>query len=219
MVSMGLEGLIDPERLVVVAPNAVAGQWNDGRLLAATLTWEADDVAFIRGLIGHLVDTGVSDPHRVYVTGFSNGGMMAYRLANELSDRIAAIAPVAGVTGVPTCTPSRPMPVIHFHGTADTLVPYNGSSTLGFIPVPDSFAQWAARDACTGDPVETFRNGDSHCSTYQQCAGGADVTLCTVDNGGHTWPGGTPVPTLGVTTTDLSATDAMWTFFEAHPLR
>ena len=66
MVSMGLEGLIDPERLVVVAPNAVAGQWNDGRLLAATLTWEADDVAFIRGLIGYLVDTGVSDPHRVY---------------------------------------------------------------------------------------------------------------------------------------------------------
>jgi polyhydroxybutyrate depolymerase len=66
--------------------------------------------------------------------------------------------------------------------------------------------------------VQTYSNGDSSCATYEHCAGGADVTLCTVQGGGHTWPGGLPVPTLGMTTTDLSATDAMWTFFQAHPM-
>jgi polyhydroxybutyrate depolymerase len=107
---------------------------------------------------------------------------------------------------------------MHFHGTADPLVPYTGSPGLSFPPVPDTFAGWAMRDGCTGMPAETFRMNDSHCSTYAQCKDGATVTLCTVDGGGHTWPGGLPVPSLGYTTPFLSATDAMWDFFMKHPL-
>src|SRR6185312_9540613 len=125
---------------------------------------------------------------------------------------------VAGVLGVATCNPSRPMPVMHFHGTQDPLVPWDGSTSLGFISVMDSFHGWAMRDGCTGNAVVTYSQGDASCSTYQECAGGADVTLCTIEGGGHTWPGGTPVPSLGFTSTDINATDAMWTFFSAHHL-
>jgi len=73
-------------------------------------------------------------------------------------------------------------------------------------------------DGCAGKPVQTYAKGDAHCSTYETCNAGATVTLCTIDLGGHTWPGGTPTPTLGYTTTDISATDEMWRFFSAHPL-
>jgi polyhydroxybutyrate depolymerase len=211
----------DAAGFVVVYPYGTGAplSWNAGACCGSAVSTNVDDIAFVGTIIDTASDRLCVDATRVYATGMSNGGFLSHRIGCELADRVAAVAPVAGVNGMATCAPARPMPVMHFHGTADTLVPYNGSSTLGFIAVPDSFAQWAARDMCTGDPVETFRNGDSHCSTYQQCAGGADVTLCTVDNGGHTWPGGTPVPTLGATTTYLSATDAMWTFFEAHPLK
>jgi polyhydroxybutyrate depolymerase len=177
-----------------------------------------DDVGFTRAILDTAESMLCIDTKRIFVTGMSNGGFMSHRLGCELADRIAAIAPVAGVLGVTPCTPSRPMPVMHFHGTADTLVPYNGDPTNGFISVPDSFAGWAMRDQCQGTPVETFNKVDSSCSSYTNCAGGAEVTLCTVQNGGHTWPGGPTIP-YGYTTPYLNATDAMWTFFAAHPLR
>jgi polyhydroxybutyrate depolymerase len=84
--------------------------------------------------------------------------------------------------------------------------------------VPDAFAGWAARDGCVGAPVETFAHGDATCRTYDDCDGGAEVTLCTIDDGGHTWPGGIPIPAFGKTSGDISATDAMWAFFKAHSL-
>src|SRR5262249_33405984 len=157
------------------------------------------------------------DVDRIYATGMSNGGFMSHRLGCELANRIAAIAPVAGVLGV-ACSPSRPMPVMDFHGTADTLVPYNGGSQYGFASVPDTIAGWAQRNGCTDTPAVTFSKGDSSCQTYQKCQAGVTVTLCTVQDGGHTWPGGTPYPSLGKTTTDLSATDAMWEFFKQNPM-
>jgi polyhydroxybutyrate depolymerase len=159
------------------------------------------------------------DPARIYATGFSNGGFLSHRLACERADRIAAIAPVAGVMGMPSCTPSRPVPVLHFHGTLDTLVPFEGSAQNGFPSVRDSFAGWGERDDCTGEPAVTFAQGDTTCETYADCEGGAEVTLCTVTGGGHTWPGGLPIPGLGHTTSEIAATEAMWAFFAAHPIR
>jgi polyhydroxybutyrate depolymerase len=148
----------------------------------------------------------------------SNGGFLSHRLGCELSTRIAAIAPVAGVMGIPTCTPARPVPVMHFHGTLDPLVPYSGGSPLGFPSVPVTNDGWAARNACTGSAQQTYQKGDATCMTHDQCAGGVSVTLCTIDGGGHTWPGGLPVPVLGKTSTDISATDAMWDFFQKYKL-
>ena len=136
----------------------------------------------------------------------------------QLLDRIAAIAPVAGVLGIPAaeCQPARPIPVIHFHGTADGLVPYDGVG--GFISVPESFQDWATRNGCTGDPVQSYSNGTVHCDKYENCDAGVSVTLCTADGEGHCWPGQTLICPFGATTGDISANDAMWELFAASSL-
>jgi len=210
----------DAAGFIVLYPygTGVPLSWDAGACCGQAVQNQIDDIGFVRAVVAGADDKLCVDDARVYATGMSNGGFLSHRIGCELADRFAAIAPVAGVNGMASCSPSRPMPVMHFHGTADPLVPYDGSTSLGFISVPDSFAAWGARDQCSGEPVETYRNGDSHCATYQQCAGGAEVTLCTIDGGGHTWPGGLPVPSLGATTTDLDATDAMWAFFQKHTL-
>jgi polyhydroxybutyrate depolymerase len=196
----------------------VPRSFNAGACCGLAAATDVDDVGFISKLIDEASDRLCIDLSRVYATGMSNGGFLSHRLGCELADRIAAIAPVAGTLGIPSCHPSRPMPVMAFNGTADPLVPYTGSSSLGFPAIPDTFAGWAARDNCVGDPVTTYQHGDATCSTYDDCDGGADVTLCTIDGGGHTWPGGLAIPVFGKTSTDISATDAMWTFFSHHSL-
>jgi len=210
----------DAAGFVVIYPNGTGApqSWNAGACCGSAAATGVDDIAFVKDLLAAANDRLCIDPARVYATGMSNGGFLSHRIGCELADRFAAIAPVAGVLGMTSCTPARPIPVLGFHGTLDTLVPYGCDPAIGFPAVADTYAAWAARDACASTPVETFRNGDAHCSTYSGCAGGAEVTLCTIDGGGHTWPGGTPVPTLGLTSTDISATDTMWTFFAAHPM-
>ncbi|MBV8758505.1 MAG: prolyl oligopeptidase family serine peptidase [Deltaproteobacteria bacterium] len=210
----------DSEGFIVLYPVGTGAplSWNAGACCGTATASNVDDIQFVRDILAAASDKLCIDPARVYATGMSNGGFLSHRIGCELADRFAAIAPVAGVLGIDACTPSRPMPVMHFHGTQDSLVPYDGSASLGFPSVASTFAGWAQRDHCTGDPVETYRNGNASCSTYQHCDGGADVTLCTINGGGHTWPGGTPVPSLGLTSTDIHATDAMWTFFAQHHL-
>jgi polyhydroxybutyrate depolymerase len=210
----------DAAGFVVAYPQGtgVPQSWNAGLCCGQAAQNGVDDVAFASKLIDTLEDRLCIDASRVYATGMSNGGFLSHRLGCELSTRIAAIAPVAGVMGIPSCTPARPVPVMHFHGTLDPLVPYDGGSPLGFPSVPVTSDGWAARDGCTGAAKQTYQKGDATCMTHDACAGGATVTLCTIDGGGHTWPGGLPVPSLGKTSTDLSATDAMWDFFQKHKL-
>ena len=214
----GMNDKSDKEGFVVVYPEGLNSSWNAGACCGTSAQSGVADVKFVSDLIDSLEVQICVDAKRVFATGMSNGGFLSHRLGCELSDRIAAIAPVAGVLGVDACKPTRAVPVMHFHGTLDPLVPYNGDPALGFPPVPDTFAGWATRDGCTGDPTSTYDKGDAHCATYEKCGAGATVTLCTIDNGGHTWPGGMPVPPLGYTTTDISATDEMWTFFTEHPM-
>jgi polyhydroxybutyrate depolymerase len=191
--------------------------WNAGACCGTAASDGIDDIQFVRDILDKAQTDLCIDPSRVYATGMSNGGFLSHRIGCELADRFAAIAPVAGVLGIDSCAPSRPVPVIEFHGTDDTLVPWDGSESLGFPPVMDTFHGWAHRDGCTGEPAQTYAHGDATCQTYDHCDAGAEVTLCTIDGGGHTWPGGTPVPSLGVTSTDINATDAMWSFFASHP--
>ncbi len=207
-------GFISMHPLGVGVPRS----WNAGACCGYAAMAHVDDIAFVRALLDTAAAKLCIDPHRIYATGMSNGAFFSHRIACELGDRFAAVAPVAGTLGMPTCTPVRPMPVMAFNGTADLLVPYNGDPVLGFPPVLDTFHGWAMRDGCTGNPVVTFEHGDARCETFEQCTAGATVTQCTIEGGGHTWPGGLPVPALGYTSNDISATDAMWTFFAAHPL-
>jgi polyhydroxybutyrate depolymerase len=207
----------DLETFVTVHAEGTQSSWNAGVCCGEAMSQGVDDVAFVSKMIDEVEDRLCADDKRIFVTGMSNGGFLSHRLACELTDRIAAIAPVAGVMGVAGCTPTRPIAVIEFHGTSDGLVPYDGNPAQNFPPVKTTVDDWAKRDGCTGQPEETFNKGDSKCSTYKTCAQGTEVTLCTVTGGGHTWPGGTPYPPLGYTTTDLVATDAMWEFFKRHP--
>ena len=208
----------DTEGFIAVHPEGLSNSWNAGACCGASAQNGVDDVGFVRDMLDALEQKICVDARRVFATGMSNGGFLSHRLGCELSSRIAAIAPVAGVLALAACNPTRPMPVMHFHGTADTLVPYDGDPAQNFPDVASTFAAWAKRDGCVGQPTETFRKLDAHCATYATCAAGATVTLCTIDGGGHTWPGGTPIPSLGYTTPNLSATDAMWDFFKKNPM-
>jgi polyhydroxybutyrate depolymerase len=208
----------DSAGFIAIHPEGTDSSWNAGACCGTAAQNGVDDIGFVKDILAAASDKLCVDTHRVFATGMSNGGFLSNRIGCELADRFAAVAPVAGVTGVATCTPSRPMPLIHFHGTADTLVPYDGDTAMGFTAVADDFAAWATRDGCTDKASQTYSMGDVTCNSFLHCNGGAQVTLCTVQNGGHTWPGGTPVPALGYTTTNISATDAMWSFFQAHPL-
>ena len=206
----------DAEGFIVVHPEGtgVPKSWNAGYCCGPANSSGVDDVAFIRTLIDQLASELCIDAARVYSTGLSNGGFLSHRLACELADKIAAIGPVAGVLGIDNCAPSRPVPVLAVNGTADPLVYYNGGN--GQKSVADTIAFWVATNQCT-TMTQSFQNGDATCVTHGGCTAGADVTLCTIDQGGHQWPGGETLPLLGKKSDDLVATDAIWTFFVAHP--
>lgn len=210
----------DAAGFIAVHPEGVgiSQSWNAGACCGEAASSAIDDVAFVGKMIDEVSSKLCVDSHRVYATGMSNGGFLSHRLACEMSNRIAAIAPVAGVLGVPTCSPTRPMPVFQFHGTLDGLVGYNGNPSTGFPSVKQTMSGWATRNGCSQTPRETSKKGEVTCVTYDNCQAGSEVSLCTVTNGGHTWPGGMPVPSLGHTTKDIVATDTMWDFFVRHPL-
>jgi len=214
----------DERGFLVAYPQGVATSWNAGDCCGTAWVDGVDDVGFVRAMLDRLERDYCVDPRRVHATGMSNGGFISHRLACELEDRIASIAPVAGVLGMDTCRPSRPVPVFHFHGTEDLLVPYEGGTPvvheLGagvvFRAVSETMEHWRVVNGCDATPTETLREGDVTCIEWQGCS--ASTRLCTVDGGGHTWPGGMPIPFLGHTTDDVDATDAMIDFFDAHPM-
>jgi polyhydroxybutyrate depolymerase len=131
------------------------------------------------------------DTHRIYTSGFSNGGMISQLLACKMADVFAAAAPMGSTMTIPAdqCQPSRPIPILMINGTSDPLVGYTSTSFAGGIPVPQAFAKWAALDMCTGMPSNTLTMGKASCSTYAQCAAGTQVTLCSVTGMGHCVPG------------------------------
>jgi polyhydroxybutyrate depolymerase len=144
--------------------------------------------------------------------------MLSNRLGCALANRIAAFGAVAGPRAIDSCTPSRPLPVIAFHGTQDAIVPYHGGGSGGAEPAPASFAFWSQNAACTDQPAQVFQNGDATCVERAACAGAAAVRLCTIEGGGHQWPGGIAVPGLGAQTKDIQASVELVEFFLAHPM-
>lgn len=183
------------------------------------------DVRFLTDLIDHLAAEYAIDPARVFVSGISNGGGMAFVMSCEASGRVAAIGTVAGLFTYPwdACERERPVPLIAFHGTADPIVPFEGGP-LGRPggEAPDVRAwvsDYAARNACTSaDPLPV--HGAASGTRWSGCDQGADVVLHILRGGGHTWPGGGRLPEFitGPTLADIDATRTMWDFFSQHPL-
>jgi polyhydroxybutyrate depolymerase len=182
-----------------------------------------DDVGFVEAILADLEQTIVVDQKRVYATGMSNGAILAYRLACELADRIAAIGPVAATQNIDDCKPEDQVSVIHFHGTEDRSVPYEGgigpNSIAGvpFAPVKDSIEFWIDHNGCSSEP-ERQQFGSIRHERFSHCEGQAAVELYSVIGGGHAWPGGMPGREgAAVPTQEISASEIMWEFFEAHP--
>lgn len=205
--------------------------WNGKICCGYALKKNVDDVGFVRNLLDDLATFANVDKKRVYATGLSNGAIMSYRVACQLSDRIAAIGPVAyqmsaDAFGEP---PPRAVSVIHFHGVYDTHAAYNGGKGkdayvqgMNNPSVKDAITSWAKHDGCPDKPkVETKGNAES--LSYGPGKDGAEVVLWTLKDGGHTWPGGRVTKgeerlNLGHINTDIDASELMWSFFQKHPL-
>lgn len=214
-----MNALAAKQGFVAVHPDGrgVPQSWNGGLCCSpASSLLKSKDVDFTRAMLDEMQAKLCLDASRVYATGISNGAYMAYRLACDLSDRITAIAPVAGLLLSSPCRPKRPLSVIHFHGTADLIVPYEGRKLVGWPSAKDSIQVWIKHNACPSQPKQVFNNGDTTCEEYGPCKGGTKVRLCVVKNGGHTWPGGTPLPGMGKTTKDINASAEIWKFFSPH---
>ena len=231
----GLNKKADEAGFLAVYPNGngegkLTFVWNAGGRGKA-LDQKYDDVAFTSRLLDELGTLARLDAKRIYATGLSNGGMMCYRLAAELSDRIAAIAPVSGTMAIREAKPGRPVPVLHFHGTDDKLVPVSGADARARLVIPfksldETMRIWAKIDGCPEMPVveQLPDKADDGTTVERRTWGpgtdGAEVVLYVVTGGGHTWPGRErPVKFLGKSTKDISANDLIWEFFEKHPMK
>jgi poly(3-hydroxybutyrate) depolymerase len=210
IISSGLMQKADTENFLVVFPNAlphpVSQIWNAGGCWEP-LTRGTDDVGFLSALIDTMIKNYHVDTTRIYSTGHSGGAMMSYRLAAEFSQRIAAIGPVSGQMVYEYCNPEFPVPIIHFHGLADTAAPYQGRyGHLYFPPVDSALGIWREKNDCYSIPDTIYKEGGITGKKWISSGGKGDIVLYTIQAGEHEWP---RTSTLGI-----SATDVIWDFFK-----
>jgi poly(3-hydroxybutyrate) depolymerase/glycerophosphoryl diester phosphodiesterase len=255
---LGLHGWTQPAALFGTESDLPARS-NRYRFVAVTpditravAHWEtavdSTDVQWVGALLDQVEATNCIDTNRVYVMGMSNGAMMSSTLSCALADRIAAAAPVAGITDPAGCSPARAVPVIAFHGTEDPFLAFDGglgpkaldlpaadgSGSIGdqagsglsvpsdlAAPVADRVAAWAGRNGCDGSPTDTPVAEAVNLTAWVGCDAG-ETELYTIAGGGHTWPGSAfdqnIADLVGSTTTSIDATNLIWQFFRAHPL-
>jgi polyhydroxybutyrate depolymerase len=217
----GFTKLADQQNFIVVYPQGVIGP--DGKT-----GWDAglhkdpkvNDVLFVSNLLSHLQDTLCVNPYRIYATGFSNGGGMTYVLACKLSARIAAFAPVSGSYIPPDggCDPTRPVPIMEFHGTADPVVPYYGNIMKNEPPIDLWLQDWATRDACTKGPISFYKQGKVTGAEWTDCRDGVTVIGFRIQGERHIWPLVKFNIHTGTGTYPSSASSVIWSFFKTHPL-
>ena len=211
----GMDNIANLNNFVVVYPNGSGGDsdqsWNAGNCCGYAQQNNVDDPAFIRAIIGDVGTMVKVDTKRIYASGFSNGALLSYRLACEMSDTFAAVAPVAGVLVDSPCLPQQPVSLIHVHGMTDTVVPIGGgglnpNTSQPFPSVADSISTWVKLDGCKGTEKKE-QNGIVTHSTYGECAAGVGVELYAVGSNGHNWPSQYVIPISQI----------IWEFFAAHP--
>jgi polyhydroxybutyrate depolymerase len=228
-----MDALADREGFVVVYPDGTGRSerfltWNAGTCCGSSVLEQVDDVGFALAVLDDCSRRTAIDRERVYATGMSNGGMMAHRLAAEASDRVAAIAPVAGGMVFQRFARGPAVPVLHIHSLDDPRALYHGGlgpafpGTRSRVLHPDideMIRRWAERDGCAPTPqvVETLEAKNGHTATHlvwSRCAGGAEVGLWRLTGAGHVWPG---IPAgfprlLGADTDVLDANQVIWRF-------
>ncbi len=219
---------------VLLAPDALGDNWNDGRPeIAAGI----DDVGFIKAMIANVRARSGVDPARIFATGASNGGLMSYRLACESGGLFRAVAPVIANMGewlIGHCSPVAPVSLLMMPGTADPLIRYEGGPVAAIgrqdrgrtVSSDTTLEYWHGAMDCSGPPkVEQYdpvRDSTSVTITrFDACDGGAKVRRWTIVGGGHTWPGRPPaagfrVRLVGATASEFSATRVIMDFFDSH---
>ncbi len=208
----GFAELAESEGFIVVRPNGFGAlrSWNGGDFCCGLAqSQDLDDVGLMRAIAAEVAAVACVHPRRIYATGISNGGALSHRLACEASDLFAAVAPVAyPIDRDPftQCQPERPVAVMHLHGRADLVVPYDGSITAP--STPESFAYWGEVNGCTDPPAETYAKDDSRCETYESCDAGVLTTLCTIDGGHVLYANNDAVPVAALA----------WQFLSQHEL-
>lgn len=233
----GFDDLAEANGFIVVYPDGIgasadgtgAQTWNGGYCCGPAVRQNVDDVGFIRQVIDAVESKFRIDPARVFAAGHSNGAIMAYRLACELSDRIVAIGVQSGSLGVDACAPSSPVSVFHVHGTADTNHPIDGGRGTGvanveFRSARVAVATMAAAAGCGDESVSSTSpsNADLQVATWSGCSSGAEVQFVEVRGAGHAWMGHAAASAAGSAVVgapypDLDTSRAVWAFLAAHP--
>ena len=223
----GLNEKANSSGFIVVYPEGVRSSgalgvrtWNAGRCCDYAMENNVDDVEFISEVMDRLSTEFRVDEKKVYVTGMSNGGMMAYRLACELAHKLAAIAPVSSTMMVnQPCSPARSVPVLHIHSLLDTKVPYQGGVGLAgynFSPVDSVLQVWGQINGCAS-PTSVDNSQFIH-TVWSRCQNAAIESYLTYD-GGHAWPGGQKAGSWADDPSSfINANDLMWEFFQRFEL-
>lgn len=233
----GYNRLADRQGFIVVYPNGINAQWNDGRgqtFRGAPDNTIVDDLGYISALIDYFVSRYGADPSRIYVEGTSNGGMMAQRIGCELSGKVAAIAGVVSAMPAnirPHCSPAFPVPVLMMSATTDPWVPFEGGvvKPLGkpsgeVLGAWETIRFWADHNHCSQRPVTRSlpdRKRRDHSTvrkhSFRSCRDGATVELYEVIGAGHSrpgMPGRIPERILGEKNEDIDASSEIWSFLK-----
>lgn len=236
-----MDASADRDGYIVVYPNGSSGfqgrflTWNAGNCCGPAVALQVDDVGFSLAVLDDLSARVRIDASRVYATGLSNGAMMAYRLAAEASDRIAAVAGVAGAMSLSEFEPARPVPVLHIHSTSDHIARFDGGfgppaavadTRMFHTAVEEMLGKWIAHNGCIRKPavIETAAGAAGSLDAahtvirrvYRPCRDGVEVVLLQLGGGvGHVWPGGVRdyMPQLlGTGTAVIDANAEIWRF-------
>lgn len=212
---------------IVVFPNGYSrlpggkfATWNAGNCCGAALKKQSDDVGTIRAIIQAMQQKATIDAKRIFVDGMSNGGMMSYRLACELSDTISAIASVAGTDNTRQCRPSKPVAILHIHAKDDDHVPFNGGqgeksmTDVSFNSVPATIQKWVQLNQANPQADRILEVSGATCEIHR--GGLAPVQLCVTESGGHSWPGGSKPRGGEAGSTAIDANEVIWTFFNTY---
>ncbi len=188
-----MDAQADRTGALVVYPDGVVATWNAGRCCGPPQRNNLDDVSFVMAVLDDVAARFNVDRSRIYAAGMSNGAMFSYRLACERPDVFAAVAPVAG-TRMVDCVPSRPVAVMHVHGRQDAFVPWGGGVGCGpskadMTPVEEGLETFASAASCGNTSTVVADENGVTCRQRDGCVQGAEVTLCEVGTGGHSWPG------------------------------
>jgi len=213
----------DARGFILVVPEGTGANksFNAGACCGTAPSSGIDDVAFTKDMLAKVEADYCVDPKRVFATGFSNGGILSYRRACELSGTIAAAASVSGTISIDpdSCKPPRAVPMMHVHGTSDLIVSYNGGGIGANQSVAKSVTTLRTADGCpAGNGTDVFTKDDVTCTEWGPCNAASHVRLCKVQGGGHQWPGGEQLPYGGSPSPNLDATNAIADFFEKHPM-